>query len=191
MYLLRHIRQQAPLISGLSQPPLPTSIPYRADQVGSLLRPRMKARRADFRVVTTAQPEEPDISRRTRCKRCPWRGLEGRRRRRVDSSKVTARPIAPDEDERYQQLLEQHHQLGAIPKIGQAPRHVAPHAGAWAALLSIPASLLKCGAGGCGSCGGCGRHPGCAAGRGPAPCNALRMLSMQGPACSMPQCSMV
>ncbi len=27
-----------------------------------------------------------------------------------------------DEDERYQQLLERHHYLGAIPKIGQTLR---------------------------------------------------------------------
>jgi hypothetical protein len=64
----------------------------------------------------------------------------------VDLSKVTVRPIAPDEDERYQQLLERHHYLGAIPKIGQTLRYVAQHDGAWVALLSFSASSLKCGA---------------------------------------------
>jgi Domain of unknown function (DUF4338)/DDE_Tnp_1-associated len=64
----------------------------------------------------------------------------------VDLSKVTVRPIAPDEDERYQQLLERHHYLGAIPKIGQTLRYVAQYGGEWVAVLSFSASSLKCGA---------------------------------------------
>jgi hypothetical protein len=64
----------------------------------------------------------------------------------VDLSKVTIRPIAPYEDERYQQLLERHHYLGAIPKIGQTVRYVAQYDGGWIALLSFSASSLKCGA---------------------------------------------
>ena len=64
----------------------------------------------------------------------------------MDLSKVTVRPIAPEEDERYQQLLEQHHYLGAIPKIGQTLRYVAQYDDACVALLSFSASSLKCGA---------------------------------------------
>jgi Domain of unknown function (DUF4338)/DDE_Tnp_1-associated len=63
----------------------------------------------------------------------------------VELAKVTVRPIGPDEDERYQQLLEQHHYLGAIPKIGQTLRYVARHGDAWVALLSFSAASLKCG----------------------------------------------
>lgn len=66
--------------------------------------------------------------------------------RGVDLSKVTVRPIAPEEDERYQQLLERHHYLGAIPKIGQTLRYVAQYGGEWVAVLSFSASSLKCGA---------------------------------------------
>ena len=40
---------------------------------------------------------------------------------------VTARPIAPNKDECYQQFLEPHHYLGAIPKIGQTVRYVAQY----------------------------------------------------------------
>ena len=64
----------------------------------------------------------------------------------MDLSKVTVRPIAPSEDERYQQLLERHHYLGAIPKIGQTLRYVAQYGDACVALLSFSASSLKCGA---------------------------------------------
>jgi hypothetical protein len=64
----------------------------------------------------------------------------------VDLSTVTLRPIEPHEDERYQQLLEQHHYLGAIPKIGQTLRYVAQYGPAWVALLSFSASSLKCAA---------------------------------------------
>jgi hypothetical protein len=64
----------------------------------------------------------------------------------VDLSKVTVRPIAQTEDGRYRQLLEQHHYLGAIPKIGQTLRYVAQYGDACVALLSFSASSLKCGA---------------------------------------------
>ena len=64
----------------------------------------------------------------------------------MDLSKVTVRPIAPSEDERYQQLLERHHYLGAIPKIGQTLRYVAQYGQSYVALLSFSASSLKCGA---------------------------------------------
>jgi hypothetical protein len=64
----------------------------------------------------------------------------------VDLSRLTVRPIGADEEARYQQLLEQHHYLGAIPKIGQTLRYVAQHDGAWVALASFSASSLKCGA---------------------------------------------
>ncbi len=50
------------------------------------------------------------------------------------------------EDERYQPLLEQHHCLGAIPKIGQTLRYVARHGDIWVALLSFSTASLKCAA---------------------------------------------
>ena len=64
----------------------------------------------------------------------------------MDLSRVTLRPIAPDEDAGFQRLLEQHHYLGSIPKIGQTLRYVAQYDGAWVAVLSFSASSLKCGA---------------------------------------------
>ena len=64
----------------------------------------------------------------------------------MDLSKVTVRPIAADEEERYQQLLEHHHYLGAIPKIGQTVRYLALYEGEWVGVLSLSAASLKCGA---------------------------------------------
>jgi hypothetical protein len=64
----------------------------------------------------------------------------------VDLSELTLRPIERGEDERYQQLLERHHYLGAIPKIGQTLRYVAQHGDTWVALLSFSAASLKCAA---------------------------------------------
>ena len=64
----------------------------------------------------------------------------------MDLSKVTVRPIAPSEDDHYQELLERHHYLGAIPKIGQTLRYAAQYDDACVALLSFSASSLKCGA---------------------------------------------
>ena len=64
----------------------------------------------------------------------------------MDLSKLTVRPIALGEDERYQQLLERHHYLGAIPKMGQTVRYVAQYGDSCVALLSFSASSLKCGA---------------------------------------------
>lgn len=63
----------------------------------------------------------------------------------MDLSKVTVEPVAADEDGRYQALLEQHHYLGAIPKIGQTVRYVAQYDGIWVGLVSFSASSLKCG----------------------------------------------
>ena len=58
----------------------------------------------------------------------------------MDLSELELRPIEHGEDERYQQLLERHHYLGAIPKIGQTLRYVAQHGDTWVALL-IPMSV--------------------------------------------------
>lgn len=64
----------------------------------------------------------------------------------MDLAKVSVRPIGPEEDEQFQQLLDRHHYLGAIPKIGQTLRYAALYDGVWVAVLSFSASSLKCGA---------------------------------------------
>lgn len=59
-------------------------------------------------------------------------------------SDVRARPICPSEAERFQRLMEEHHYLGALPKIGETLRYACTCHGKWAALLSFSTSALKC-----------------------------------------------
>jgi hypothetical protein len=59
-------------------------------------------------------------------------------------SDVLVRPIGPLEQQRFQQLMEEHHYLGALPKISETVWYVATIAGQWVALLSFSAAALKC-----------------------------------------------
>lgn len=46
----------------------------------------------------------------------------------------------------FQQLMQKHHYLGALPKIANTIWYVAVHEEEWFALLSFSAPALKCGA---------------------------------------------
>src|SRR3990172_4096741 len=59
---------------------------------------------------------------------------------------VLVRPIHPFEEQRYRELLQKHHYLGALPKISETLWYVAAWRDEWLALLSFSASALKCGA---------------------------------------------
>ena len=59
---------------------------------------------------------------------------------------VLVRPIHPFEEQRYRELLQKHHYLGALPKISETLWYVAAWCDEWLALLSFSASALKCGA---------------------------------------------
>lgn len=63
---------------------------------------------------------------------------------------MNVRPVATEEEARFQALLEAHHYLGALPKIGHTVWYVATSnlAGReqWLALLSFGASAWKCAA---------------------------------------------
>jgi hypothetical protein len=61
-------------------------------------------------------------------------------------SEVTTRPVQVSEEARFQELMQSHHYLGALPKIGNTLRYVATWEGEWLALLSFSAAALKCGA---------------------------------------------
>ena len=50
------------------------------------------------------------------------------------------------DDHRFQQLMQTHHYLGALVKIGNTLRYVAERDGHWIGLLSISAPALKCAA---------------------------------------------
>ena len=59
---------------------------------------------------------------------------------------VIVRPVNTSEEPRFQQLIQSHHYLGALPKIGNTLWYVATREDEWLALLSFSAAALKCGA---------------------------------------------
>jgi len=63
----------------------------------------------------------------------------------LDLREIVVRPIGSGDEPRYQELLRQHHYLGALPKISETLWYVASGRGEWVALLSFSASALKCG----------------------------------------------
>jgi hypothetical protein len=64
----------------------------------------------------------------------------------LDLREIVVRPVPPSDQQRYQQLMQQHHYLGALPKISETLRYVATWHEEWVALLSFSASALKCAA---------------------------------------------
>jgi hypothetical protein len=59
---------------------------------------------------------------------------------------ILVRPVRPFEEQRYQQLMQEYHYLGFLPKIGETLWYVAALGDQWVALLSFSASALKCAA---------------------------------------------
>jgi len=62
----------------------------------------------------------------------------------VDLGEVVVRPVRACEEARYQELMQQHHYLGALPKIGETLWYVGSWGQAWVALVSFSACALKC-----------------------------------------------
>ena len=52
--------------------------------------------------------------------------------------------VSPEQEARFQELMQAHHYLGALPKIGQTLWYVAHRHGAWLALAVFSAAALKC-----------------------------------------------
>jgi len=59
---------------------------------------------------------------------------------------LLVRPVRAIEKQRFQQLMQQHHYLGALPKIGETLWYVTTFADQWVALLGFSAVALKCSA---------------------------------------------
>ncbi len=59
---------------------------------------------------------------------------------------IVLKPIQRSEEARFQCLMQTHHYLGALPKIGRTLWYVATWRGEWLALLSFCAPALKCAA---------------------------------------------
>jgi len=64
----------------------------------------------------------------------------------VQLREIVVRPVRSTEEPRYQALMQQHHYLGALPKISETLWYVATWREEWLALLSFSASALKCAA---------------------------------------------
>ena len=60
-------------------------------------------------------------------------------------SEVVVRPVGPLEEQRFQNLMQQHY-LGALPKISETLWYVATFSDQWIAVLSFSAAALKCSA---------------------------------------------
>lgn len=56
------------------------------------------------------------------------------------------RPVARDEEARYQDQMARHHYLGALPKIGETLWYVATWREQWLAQIGFSAAALKCSA---------------------------------------------
>ena len=59
---------------------------------------------------------------------------------------LLVRPIQRSEEPRYQRLMQAHHDLGALPKIGETLWYVATWRDEWVVLLSFSAAAWKCAA---------------------------------------------
>jgi len=64
----------------------------------------------------------------------------------LNLAKVFVRPVIPLEEQRFQQLMQEHHYLGALPKTSETIWYVAIFGDQWVALLSFSAAALKCAA---------------------------------------------
>ena len=62
----------------------------------------------------------------------------------LNLKEILVRPVQRFEEERYQALMQVHHYLGAMPKIGETLWYVAVWCGQWVALLSFSAAAWKC-----------------------------------------------
>ncbi|MCU7882384.1 MAG: DUF4338 domain-containing protein [Candidatus Thiodiazotropha sp. (ex Lucinoma aequizonata)] len=61
-------------------------------------------------------------------------------------SSLEVTPIYPSQERAFQHLMQAHHYLGALPKIGNTLWYIATVKDQWLALLSFSASALKCSA---------------------------------------------
>ncbi|MDP6250147.1 MAG: DUF4338 domain-containing protein [Candidatus Pacebacteria bacterium] len=57
---------------------------------------------------------------------------------------VKVRPVVKPEEKRYRELMQKHHYLGFLPKIGETMWYVATVDNEWVSLLGFSASALKC-----------------------------------------------
>ena len=59
---------------------------------------------------------------------------------------IRVQPVAREEERRYQELMNEHHYLGDLPKISETLWYVALCRDHWVALITFSAAAWKCGA---------------------------------------------
>jgi hypothetical protein len=64
----------------------------------------------------------------------------------LNLKEVQVRPVRSTEEPRYQELMQEQHYLGALPKIGETLWYVGAWQDEWVALLSFSAAAWKCAA---------------------------------------------
>lgn len=64
----------------------------------------------------------------------------------VNLCEIFVQPVHSFEERRFQELMNEHHYLGALPKISETLLYVAIWRDQWVALLSFSAAALKCAA---------------------------------------------
>jgi hypothetical protein len=64
----------------------------------------------------------------------------------MNMRKVVIEPVGQPEEQRYQALMQRHHYLGFLPKIGETLWYAASLGDEWVALLSFSACAWKCAA---------------------------------------------
>ncbi len=62
----------------------------------------------------------------------------------MQHDQLAVRPILKQEEKKYLQLMDAHHYLGAIPRIGESIWYIATVNQQWIALISFSAAVLKC-----------------------------------------------
>lgn len=65
---------------------------------------------------------------------------------KINLESLSVRPVTKIEEPRYLELMQQHHYLGDLAKIGHTLWYVATYGEAWATLLSFSAAAWKCAA---------------------------------------------
>ena len=64
----------------------------------------------------------------------------------IDLNRIVVHPVSASEEPRYRELMQQHHYLGDLAKIGHTLWYIATDEQDWVALLTFSASALKCAA---------------------------------------------
>lgn len=62
----------------------------------------------------------------------------------LNLKEVLVRPVYPSEEQCFQERMQAHHYLGALPKIGETLWYVASWRDEWVALLTFSAAAWKC-----------------------------------------------